>query len=80
MTTLADLRHALAAIDRVLAENEPRHRGAWRRQSAYIHVAHARAHCDVWTETRQREDLEHALVRLLMAVELALGGEGGRPS
>jgi hypothetical protein len=64
-------RRALAAVARVFAANE--HRGdAWRRrETPYSHVTHARAHLEVWTESRRLEDLEHAAVRALMALELA---------
>jgi len=73
-TTLADLAHALAAIDRVLAENELKHRGQWRQQSVYTHVCHARAHLECWIENRNPVDLAHALTRGAMAMELARAG------
>jgi len=69
-TSLADLGHALGTIDRVLAENAPKHGDRWRRETVYSHVAHAVAHLDVWRAERSSEDLEHALVRVAMAVQL----------
>ena len=71
-TTLADVVSALDAAAGVLAANEDRHRGVWRTESIYGHVAHARAHLEVWNETRQAADLTHALTRCLFAVELAV--------
>ncbi len=76
---LDDLAHALAIIARVVAENTPKHGDRWRREPVANHVAHAVAHLDAWRAERSSEDLEHALVRVAMAVELiartALGAE-----
>jgi hypothetical protein len=71
-TTVADLGHALDAIERTLAEGEARHRGAWRRQRVVEHVQHARDHLRAWGRGIPGEDhLGHALTRLAMAVQLA---------
>jgi hypothetical protein len=80
VTTIEDFSRAIEAVKTVLAENEPKHQGRWRRETVYSHVAHAAAHLQVWQVERSTEDLEHALVRLMMAVELARGAEkGDRP-
>ncbi len=76
-TTLDDLAGALENVARVLAENEPRHRGIWRRQAVYAHVHHAIAHLSVWVEGRRLEDLEHAAVRALLALQRALEEAAG---
>lgn len=70
-TTLGDFTAALGAVEQTLAVNEPVHHGRWRTQSVYAHVAHARAHLEVWMAERRREDLEHAATRCLMALALA---------
>jgi hypothetical protein len=72
VTRLTDLRHAPEAIDRVLAENEPVKRGAWRTESVDSHVAHAVAHLQVWRGEWRLEDVEHALVRVALAAEMLL--------
>jgi hypothetical protein len=70
-TSLRDFPGALATIAHVLKQN--RHRGAaWRHETVFSHTRHAVAHLDSWREQRATEDLEHALVRVAMAVELAL--------
>ena len=71
-TTLGDFTRALAAVEAVLRQNEPQHRGAWRHEPPYSHAAHCRAHCEIWQAERRLEDLAHAAVRVLMALELAL--------
>jgi len=70
-TTLADFRRALKIVEQVLAENANRG-DAWRRESVYSHASHLIAHAETWRAERQLEDLEHAAVRALMALENAL--------
>lgn len=72
-TMLDDLRHALEAVDRVLAENEPKHHGRWRHQSGAEHVRHALDHLCAWRDGDRSEDhLGHGATRCLMAVECLL--------
>jgi hypothetical protein len=40
---ITDLALALRWVDRVLAVNEPHHRGLWGAQSIYAHTCHVAA-------------------------------------
>jgi hypothetical protein len=72
VTTLADLGRALVAVERVLAENEPHHGGAWRHQGVTEHVRHAMDHLGSREAGDRSEDhLGHAATRCLMALTLA---------
>ena len=76
---LTDFRAALEAVERVLAENEPIHRSRWRTQTIAEHVRHAVVHLASWQAGDVTEPhLGHAATRLLFALQLAVGMDGGR--
>jgi len=71
-TTIADFAVALAALERVLAEGEARHRDSWRRQTVQEHVQHALRHLHAYEAGDVGDDhLAHALTRCAMATQLA---------
>jgi len=71
-TKLGDLTRALDRVAEVLAAGSSVPGSGWRCQSVYSHVAHALAHLQVWMAERSVDNLDHALVRAAMALELTL--------
>jgi hypothetical protein len=71
-TTLADLGAALDRVAVVLRDNGHRGNEWCERHSTYTHTCHSTAHLAAWREHQRLNDLEHAAVRALMALELAL--------
>jgi len=70
-TIRADFRDALCRIETVLAANEPKYTGRWRRQAVAEHIVHAQQHLAAYVAGNTDEDhLAHAATRVVMAMQL----------
>lgn len=68
-TTINEFQTAFEVVDKVLEENDERHKSIWLSQSPAYHVEHAIQHLKDFLTTGSREEISNATTRTLMALE-----------
>ena len=68
---LDKIPEALKVFQDVMIEAEPKHgKDTWQKVSIEEHIRHAYKHIKLYENLKRQEDLQHAFVRLALAVEL----------